>query len=147
MAIFNKKDDLAQEAVKASKEAISSIISKDMCITGETLFKGKARVDGTIIGNLKGEYLVLSETGRVEGDLELDSLLCHGQVEGNINAKLVTVQSSAVISGRLTATNLTVESGATMNGEVQVSGRKKQNQKRESTKPDLVAEKPKTPEK
>ncbi len=108
MAIFNKKDDLAQEAVKASKEAISAIISKDMQINGEIHFKGKARIDGTVEGNIRGEYLVLSESGKIIGDMELDSLLCHGHIEGNINAKLVTAQSSAVIIGKLIAANLTV---------------------------------------
>ncbi len=126
MAIFNKKDDLAQDAVKASKEAISAIISKDMQMTGEIQFKGKARIDGTVIGNIRGEYLVLSETGKVEGDLELDSLLCHGHIKGNIHAKLVTVQTSAVISGKLVAANLTVESGATIEGEIMASSKQKE---------------------
>jgi cytoskeletal protein CcmA (bactofilin family) len=143
MAIFNKKDNLAHEAVKASKEAISAIISKDMRITGEIHFKGKARVDGIVAGNITGEHLVLSETGKVVGDLELDSLLCHGHIEGNILAKLVTTQSSAVIIGKLVAANLTVESGATLEGEIQASSKQKQT----ITKPDLSAVKNNTPEK
>ena len=123
MAIFNKKDDLHAEAAKASKEAISAIISKDMKITGELEFKGKARIDGSIEGNITGEYLVLSDTGKVKGDIVLDSLVCHGTVEGNIKAKLVTAQSTAVIIGKLEAGNLTVESGAILEGEIKSSAR------------------------
>ncbi|MDH4318467.1 MAG: polymer-forming cytoskeletal protein [Desulfobulbaceae bacterium] len=117
MSIF-KKDDLQQEAAKASKEAISAIVSKDMTITGEVAFKGKARIDGTIEGNIKGEYLVLSETGKIHGDVQLDSLICHGTIEGDVYAKLVTAQSSAVIIGKLSSANLTVESGARLEGEI-----------------------------
>ncbi len=125
MAIFNKKDELEQEAGRVSKEAISCLISKEMHISGEITFKGKARIDGTIEGNIQGEYLVLSKTGRVNGDLELDALICHGVVEGNIQAKLVTAHASATIRGRLTAGSLTVEPGAVLEGEIHASSKQK----------------------
>ncbi len=118
MALFNKKTDLQQKAAKVSEGAISSILSKEMQITGEIQFKGKARIDGLIDGNVKGEYLVLSETGKIIGDVEVDSLVCHGTIEGNINGHLVTAHPTAVIHGTLTAANLTVESGASLNGEI-----------------------------
>lgn len=125
MALFSNnkkgKNDLQQEAVKASKEAISSIISKEMTLTGEITFRGKARIDGTIDGNVKGEYLVLSESGTIKGDLELGSLICHGRVQGNIKAKLVTVHSSSAIHGKLEAESLTVEPGAALSGEIVAS--------------------------
>ncbi len=125
MAIFNKKDELEQEAGRVSKEAISCLISKEMHISGEITFKGKARIDGTIDGNIQGEYLVLSKTGRVNGDLELDALICHGVIEGNIQAKLVTAHASATIRGRLTAGSLTVEPGAVLEGEIHASSKQK----------------------
>lgn len=125
MPLFSKKDDLEKEAVRASKEAISSIIAKEMQITGEIRFKGKARIDGTVDGNISGEYLVLSESGRVNGDLVLDALVCHGTVEGNIQAKLVTAHTTAIIRGRLESANLTVESGATLEGEIKATRKQK----------------------
>jgi len=125
MAIFNKKDELEQEAGRVSKEAISCLISKEMRISGEITFKGKARIDGTVEGNIQGEYLVLSKTGRVNGDLELDALICHGVVEGNTQAKLVTAHATATIRGRLTAGSLTVEPGAVLEGEIHASSKQK----------------------
>ncbi len=125
MAIFNKKDELEQEAGRVSKEAISCLISKEMHISGEITFKGKARIDGTVEGNIQGEYLVLSKTGRVNGDLELDALICHGVVEGNTQAKLVTAHATATIRGRLTAGSLTVEPGAVLEGEIHAASKQK----------------------
>jgi len=135
MSLFNKKEqeisqETADQAIKQPKpvkqasgtgEVISSIISKDMRITGEMSFKGKARVDGTVDGNVKGEHLILSESGKVMGDLELTSLLCHGSIEGNVKAQQVTAYSSSAMTGNLVATSLTVESGARLNGEVSSS--------------------------
>ncbi len=124
MAIFTKKETLQDEVDLVSKEAISCIISKEMHITGEISFKGKARIDGAVIGNIKGEYLVLSETGRVNGNLELGALICHGTIEGDVDARLVTAHSTASIKGKLTSTNLTVEPGASLEGEIHSASRK-----------------------
>ncbi len=118
MAIFSKKDTLKDEAEIVSKEAISCIISKEMHITGEISFKGKARLDGTVDGDITGEYLVLSETGRVNGNMQLGALICHGHVQGDIEARLVTAHSTASIKGKLTSANLTVEPGASLEGEI-----------------------------
>ncbi len=142
MALFNSKtgggqselhEKLQKEESKAAKEAISSILSKDMRITGDIQFKGKTRIDGHVDGNIKGEYLVLSETGKVVGDVEVDSLVCHGTIEGNINSKLVSAHATAAIYGMLVASNLTVESGASLNGEIKAS--RAQNPEPASAKP------------
>jgi len=91
MGLFgNKKDDYEKKARRLEQEAITAILSAQMEITGEIRFQGKTRIDGRVQGNIEGQHLVLSKTGRVEGDLVLESLVCHGQVHGNIRADLVT---------------------------------------------------------
>lgn len=117
MTFFRKKMSAAENSA-GTGEAISSILAKDMRVTGELKFKGKARLDGTVEGNIKGEHLVLSESGRVHGDLDLVSLICHGTVEGNIKAQQVTIHRTASVHGSLVATSLTVEPGARLNGEI-----------------------------
>lgn len=126
MAFFSKKDDLPVSKVHSSNAAISSIISKDMRITGEISFTGKARIDGTVEGNVKGEHLILSESGKVSGDLELTSLVCRGSIRGNIDAQEVTTHSTANLHGNLKAVNLTVEPGAKLNGEISAASQQQQ---------------------
>ncbi len=118
MALFSKKTDLQPKNSGTVKGVITSILSKEMQVTGEIQFKGKARIDGLVDGNVKGEYLVLSETGKIMGDVDVDSLVCHGTIEGNINSDTVTAHQTASIHGILVAANLTVESGASLNGEI-----------------------------
>lgn len=129
--MFTKKDSdgaaiqsgsqKSAKPTKASGDVISSVISTDMKISGEINFKGKARIDGLVEGNIHGDSLVLSESGEVKGDMELATLICHGGIEGNVKAQQVTAHSSASIKGNLVATSLTVESGARLNGEVSSS--------------------------
>ena len=121
MGMFGKTVNVEQEMKKVESEAISSIIDKSMTIKGEISFKGKARIDGTINGNIEGEHLILSESGRINGDITVVSFNCYGHIEGNIKANMLTARKSCSITGKLEAGSLTVEPGAAMKGEIQVA--------------------------
>jgi cytoskeletal protein CcmA (bactofilin family) len=114
---------MEQEMKKVESEAISSIIDKSMTITGEITFKGKARIDGTINGNIEGEHLILSETGKVNGDISVTSFNCYGILEGNVKANLLTARKNCSIHGKLEATSLTVEPGASIQGEIRAAAK------------------------
>jgi len=104
---------------------ISSIIAEKMRVTGEIVFKGKTRIDGSLEGDIKGEYLILSETGRIKGNLKLDTLVCHGAIQGDIQANTITAHQTASIRGKLASGNLTVEPGAAIEGEIHAVNRRK----------------------
>jgi len=122
MAVFgNKKSNFEQEMQKAESEAISSIIDKSMIIKGELSFNGKTRVDGQILGNIKGEHLILSKTGKIEGDIAVKSFVCHGNMMGNAKAEIVTLRKECTILGKIEAQTLTVEPGAIVDGEIKAA--------------------------
>ena len=123
MAIFGKSENVEQEMKKIEGEAISSIIDKSMIITGEIAFKGKARIDGTINGNIEGEHLILSETGKVIGDITVSSFNCYGALEGNVKAGMLTARKNCSIHGKLEASSLTVEPGASIQGEIRAAAK------------------------
>lgn len=120
--MFSKKASIDKEMQKAESETITAIIDKTMVISGEISFKGKTRIDGTINGNIDGEHLVLSESGTITGDIRVSSFICHGTIDGNISASLVTARKGCSIRGRLEASNLTVEPGARLDGEIKATG-------------------------
>lgn len=138
--MFGKVVDVEQEMKKVESEAISSIIDKSMTVTGEVTFKGKARIDGVINGNLEGEHLILSETGKVIGDITVSSFNCYGSLEGNVKASMLTARKNCSIHGKLEADSLTVEPGASIEGEIKVAS---QNTKTSPQKPAVASsEKP-----
>ncbi len=110
--------------MKNEKDPIASVLAKEMVITGEISFQGKARFDGRVEGDITGEYLILSDTAQVTGNIEVTTLVCHGKVQGNITAEVLTAHSTARIDGILKSQNLTVESGASFEGEIHSSSRK-----------------------
>lgn len=124
--MFGKSMNVEQEMKKVDSEAISSIIDKSMTIKGEMFFKGKARIDGTINGNIDGEHLILSETGKVVGDITVSSFNCYGSLEGNVKATMLTARKNCSIHGKLEAGNLTVEPGASIQGEIKAAAKELQ---------------------
>ena len=102
----------------ADKAAINSILDEGMFVAGDVSFKGKARVDGRIEGNVRGDYLILSESGIIVGDIEVEVVVCQGRVDGNIKAEKLHAQQAAKISGSLDVIDLTVDSGASLSGDV-----------------------------
>jgi len=123
MGMFGKSMDAEQEMKKVDSEAISSIIDKSMTIKGEIHFKGKTRIDGTIHGNIDGEHLILSETGKVVGNIQASSFNCYGILEGNVQATMLTARKNCSIHGKLEAGSLTVEPGASIQGEIKAAAK------------------------
>jgi cytoskeletal protein CcmA (bactofilin family) len=118
MGMFGKSVNVEQEMKKVESEAISSIIDKTMTIKGEMVFKGKTRIDGTINGNINGEHLILSETGKIVGDINVSSFNCYGSLEGNAKATMLTARKNCSMHGKIEAGSLTVEPGASIQGEI-----------------------------
>lgn len=120
MGIFTKKSSEEAVSTSAEKVAISSIIGNGMTILGDLSFAGKLRLDGKVKGNIKGEHLILGETGEVTGDIDTESCSLQGKVNGNIKARNMNVIKGCRIEGNVSAVNLSVESGAALNGEIKV---------------------------
>jgi len=120
MSFLKKKDNNPEVNLDDNNVAISSIIGKGMNFTGNVDFTGKLRLDGSIEGNVKGDHLIMGETGRITGDVDIETFICQGRVQGNIKACNLNVVKGCRIDGNVEAVNLLVEGGASLNGEVKV---------------------------
>jgi len=120
MSLFKKNTPTDNQHSQAEKIAISSIIGNDMSIVGDVTFTGKLRLDGQVKGNIQGEYLILGETGEVNGNIETDTCSLQGTLNGNIKSRNMNVIKGCRIDGNVTTVNLSVEKGAALNGEVKV---------------------------
>lgn len=102
----------------SSNSVETSIIAKDTSIKGNLDFVGTLIVEGTLESQVKGVEMIIQKSGKISGSLSVQTLNCHGQIEGDINAESVVIHSSAQISGEIKAATLEVEPGATINGNI-----------------------------
>ena len=105
-------------------ETIDTLIGSGSVLQGDLEFTGGLRVDGHIKGHVSAQdtskgTLVLSETGVVEGDINVPHVVVNGTVSGNIvSSGHVELQANAKITGDIHYKAVEMELGAVLNGSL-----------------------------
>ena len=106
------------------KNRIDTLIGAETRIEGNISFSGGLRVDGEISGNIvavpgKSSTLVLSEHGRVNGEISVTHLMLNGVVEGPVRAtEYLELQSKAKVTGNVHYKTLEIQLGAIVEGRL-----------------------------
>ena len=124
--------------IKASK--IETLIGQSIEILGDVKFSGGLHLDGKITGNVSsddtaGSVLVVSDKGRVEGDVSVSFAIINGEVIGNVYAsEKLELSGRARITGHVHYNLLEMASGAEVNGKMLHDQQKKllEHQKKET---------------
>ncbi|TNE62025.1 MAG: polymer-forming cytoskeletal protein [Alphaproteobacteria bacterium] len=93
-----------------------SIIGSDVQIEGNVRTQGELQLDGSIVGDLSCGGLVMGESGSVSGTITADTVTIRGHINGEIRARSVRLEKSAVVEGDVYHESLSVESGAKLTG-------------------------------
>src|ERR1017187_10652714 len=106
------------------KNRIDTLIGAEAKIEGNISFSGGLRGDGEINGNIiavpgKPSTLVLSEHGRVNGEISVTHLVVNGVVDGPIRAaEYLELQSKAKVTGNVHYKSLEIQLGAIVEGRL-----------------------------
>jgi len=111
---------------KANKidSRIDTLIGADTIVTGDIVFSGGLRVDGTIRGNVQEQdgsdsTIILSENGRIEGAVSTTKIVLNGAVIGPVTAsQFIELQTKARITGDLHYKSLEMHMGAVIDGKL-----------------------------
>lgn len=103
---------------------IDTLVGIDTIITGDIIFSGGLRVDGTIRGNVREEEgsestIILSENGRIEGAINTTKIVLNGTVVGPVQAsQFIELQTKARITGDLHYKSLEMHMGSVIDGKL-----------------------------
>ncbi len=117
-----------------SKETdkLESFLGMNSCFKGELNVRGTLRVDGTVEGQLDADYVILSESAEVKGEIKAKKILIGGKMDGNVRAQeMVEIKSNGKVLGDIFTPKLAIIEGAEFNGKVEM---KKAEMKREESK-------------
>lgn len=124
--MFDKKD----KKTKAFAAGGTTLISKNTEIVGDVHFSGALMIEGHVKGNVyatdtEGAQARVLESGRVEGDIRVPTLVINGNVAGDVHStKHIELASKAVINGNVHYVLIEMVKGAQVNGSL-VYGDKK----------------------
>jgi cytoskeletal protein CcmA (bactofilin family) len=103
---------------------IDTLVGTDTIITGDIVFSGGLRVDGTILGNVcekegSESTIILSENGRIEGAINTTKIVLNGTVVGPVQAsQFIELQTKARITGDLHYKSLEMHMGSVIDGKL-----------------------------
>jgi cytoskeletal protein CcmA (bactofilin family) len=103
---------------------VDSLIGRQTEVLGDVRFSGGLHLDGKIKGNVsagadKTATLSVGETGAIEGDVRVPSIVLNGSVIGDVYAgERLSLSSRAKVTGNVHYKVLEMESGAVVNGQV-----------------------------
>ncbi|MFT5573439.1 MAG: cytoskeletal protein CcmA (bactofilin family) [Cryomorphaceae bacterium] len=113
-----------KDKISKPVETIDTLIGSGSMLQGDLEFTGGLRVDGHIKGHVSAQdssngTLVLSESGVVEGDINVPHVVINGTVNGNIvSTGHVELQAAAKITGDIHYKAVEMELGAVLNGSL-----------------------------
>ena len=122
--MFNNKNNSSPHSVSSNTPSkLDTLLGENTKIKGDIHFNGIFHLDGTINGSLLGsqndDILTISETGLVEGKVDVANIVINGTVKGDIIASgKIEMASKANIEGNVYYQNIEMETGSKINGQL-----------------------------
>lgn len=97
---------------------ISTVLAPGTEFEGLLSFRGAARIDGKLSGDVVAEgCLVIGEGARVQARIEVDELIVGGEIEGEVHAReRVELLKTARVVGSIRCPLLAVAEGGILEG-------------------------------
>ena len=94
------------------------LLGRGVRFEGKLTFAGTVRIDASFVGTIvTDDVLVVGESARIDANITCGTIVVHGEVNGNIQAKNgVDIRSTAKVRGDLETPALVVEKGAFFQG-------------------------------
>lgn len=104
------------------QEVFSTLIAKETSIEGRMLVQSGVRIDGSLRGGIHADgdqevTVVISATGRIEGDVRAHKVVVAGTVSGQIHAiDRVELHTGCLVEGDIKYGSIAIEHGAKVHG-------------------------------
>jgi cytoskeletal protein CcmA (bactofilin family) len=116
--MFRRKTD--QPSIDVSR--LSSLIAVGVEIAGDVIVTDGVRIDGQVVGDVLSKpeargLLVLSEQGRIEGNVRVHDAVVNGTICGDLEVEnFIELQANARITGAIRYRTLQMTCGARVEG-------------------------------
>lgn len=102
-----------------------SVVSAECYFQGTLSVQGSLRVDGKLEGSVdNARQVIVGEGGKIIGDVTGQTVVCGGDIEGNVCAEMVEVLAKASVKGDIRAQKMIVEEGGRIEGLCKIGGEK-----------------------
>ena len=93
-------------------------VLQDITIRGDLRSTGIVAFDGSLIGNVTTDTLVLGRNGKIDGNVRARNVTIEGLLVGKISAVHVALTASARVTADIVCQSVTVEVGSEIEGSL-----------------------------
>jgi cytoskeletal protein CcmA (bactofilin family) len=106
------------EAPTIPGAATDLLLGRGVRFEGKLTFAGTVRIDASFVGTIvTNDVLVVGDAARIDANITCGTIVVHGEVNGNIQAKTgVEIRGTAKVRGDLETPSLVIEKGAFFQG-------------------------------
>ena len=110
-------------AVKNKKKGSSTLIEVGTLIKGEIIFENELFIMGEVEGDLNSDSdlakLIVSKTGKVQGEIRVPNVVINGTIVGNVRAsENLEISGTAKIFGDLHYSTIEIKGGSLITGRL-----------------------------
>jgi cytoskeletal protein CcmA (bactofilin family) len=100
-----------------------NVLNSDVEITGTLRFNGELTFDGKLDGDIATEGILnLGDNAVVKGNLNVNSVVLRGKINGNVTAKeRIEIKAGTELFGDIRSAKLAIEEGVTFVGKTEVN--------------------------
>lgn len=107
-----------EDKINTDVSSVTAILDDGAAFEGKLTFEGTAQIGGKFTGEIfTNDMLIINETAKVKAEIEADTIIIYGRVEGNIFArKRVIMHPPAIFKGTVTSPSLRIDEGVVFEG-------------------------------
>ncbi|MBI4124460.1 MAG: polymer-forming cytoskeletal protein [Deltaproteobacteria bacterium] len=104
--------------LKGNKDQVNGLLDRGCSFEGKIAFDGTVQINGDFTGEISSEgTLVVGQEARVSGKVRVDTLICYGTVDGNVEAKSkIEIHLPSVVTADIATKSLSIDEGALFQG-------------------------------
>ena len=103
-------------------EKLKSFLGDSSELKGDVYSGGIMRLDGIVVGTVRAEEVIVSETASIEGEISGGKIIVVGKVDGTLRADdVVEIRAKGYVQGRIVTKRLVMVSGGKFNGSVEMT--------------------------
>jgi cytoskeletal protein CcmA (bactofilin family) len=112
--------------MNTNQSSSKNVLNSDVEVKGTLKFSGELTFDGKLEGDINSEgTLNLGDNAVVKGNMNVNSVIVRGKVNGNIVSKdKIDIKTKAELFGDIRAPKLVIEEGVTFVGKTEVNPNK-----------------------
>lgn len=95
-----------------------SMISEGFEFNGDIKSNGSLTVDGSIVGQVTVDNLIVGVTGSVAGTITAKTINVKGKLSGNVNCSDIIVGGRSIVDGNVTYSSITIQRGGIVKGDL-----------------------------